>query len=1000
MKKTLSLLFLALIICLTSAAKTAITYYVSGSGSDSNNGTSTSTPWKTLDKVNSFTGFAAGDQILFNRGETFYGSLTIKASGSSGSPITFGAYGSGAKPIITGFKAITSWTNLGSNIWESSSSVSSLSYTNMVTVNSVNTPMGRYPNGTATLPYQNYANGTSITSSSLSGSTNWTGAELALYVSTYHIGRNKITAQSGGTLTYTYSASDGAIQNAPGWFYPRFFVQNDPRTLDSLNEWYYNPSTKKLRIYNTSTPSNVSISTIDNLININGISHITLDNLSISGANSFGIYIINSPNITVQNCDVNFTGSDGIFGPFGGSSSNLLVQNCTFNNSNNTGLDLSGDFGNAIIQNNTITNSGMIQGMGNPSSSNGSGSSGGIYALGAGSLVSGNSIINVGYIGVRFSGSNFTVQNNFIQNFCKVLVDGGGIYAPNVSGGTLSAVKILNNIIMNSPADNGIYLDEKMNNVLLSGNSIAYCNWAIYLHDNWSITVSNNTTYANGTRDGAGFYIDNFDGNVATSNISVKNNILVAQTAKQNTGYYGLINGIFPSSLTADSNYYARPFSEGSTIFTHLASVYAYYTLAQWKTLSSLDAHSKTSPVTTTDTSNISFVYNPTSISEKISLNGTYMDMKGKSYSGSITLAANSSAVLVRTGAATNGTPVANAGVDQTITLPTSSVTLSGSGSEANGTISSYSWAKVSGPSSGTITSASSASTTVTDLTQGTYLFQLKVTDNSGNSDEDTVQITVNASSGNLLPALNVANLVNGIDYKYYESTSFTSIPVFYTLAPVNTSSTTNFNISLANVSTAFAFNFTGYIKVPTDGQYTFYTNSDDGSNFYVDGNLVVNNDGLHGALEVSGTIGLKAGIHYISAGYFQEYGSEVFTVSYAGPGIAKIAIPSSALYHVSYSGTSFSDNNSIISDLDKTTTKAYPNPFVNIVNVNIAGSAGAYKLALVNVAGQIISIKSATKPDGNYLETINTSALQRGIYFLKIILADNTTTTIKLEKE
>ena len=80
---------------------------------------------------------------------------------------------------------------------------------------------------------------------------------------------------------------------------------------------------------------------------------------------------------------------------------------------------------------------------------------------------------------------------------------------------------------------------------------------------------------------------------------------------------------------------------------------------------------------------------------------------------------------------AANIPPTANAGIDQSITLPVSSVTLSGSGTDPDGTITAYSWTKISGPASGTITNAAIASTTVTSLVQGVYKFQLKVTDNS-----------------------------------------------------------------------------------------------------------------------------------------------------------------------------------------------------------------------------------------------------------------------------
>lgn len=86
-----------------------------------------------------------------------------------------------------------------------------------------------------------------------------------------------------------------------------------------------------------------------------------------------------------------------------------------------------------------------------------------------------------------------------------------------------------------------------------------------------------------------------------------------------------------------------------------------------------------------------------------------------------------------------------------TITLPTSSVTLSGSGSsDPDGTISSYAWSKISGPGSGTITNPTSVSTTVTGLTAGTYVYQLLVTDNGGATNSATVTVTVNATGGKI----------------------------------------------------------------------------------------------------------------------------------------------------------------------------------------------------------------------------------------------------------
>src|ERR1700690_3766 len=101
------ILFTLISVLLTGYSTSAKNYYVSNSGNDSNDGLSISTPWQSLSKVSSFTGLTAGDSVLFNCGDIFYGTLIINNSGSSANPITIGAYGTGANPVITGFTTIT-----------------------------------------------------------------------------------------------------------------------------------------------------------------------------------------------------------------------------------------------------------------------------------------------------------------------------------------------------------------------------------------------------------------------------------------------------------------------------------------------------------------------------------------------------------------------------------------------------------------------------------------------------------------------------------------------------------------------------------------------------------------------------------------------------------------------------------------------------------------------------------------------------------------------------
>lgn len=78
-------------------------YYVdSVDGNDSNSGTSSSAPWKSLEKVN-VTTFQPGDKILFKAGDAWHGQLYPKGSGKEGAPIVIDQYGdSDSLPSING----------------------------------------------------------------------------------------------------------------------------------------------------------------------------------------------------------------------------------------------------------------------------------------------------------------------------------------------------------------------------------------------------------------------------------------------------------------------------------------------------------------------------------------------------------------------------------------------------------------------------------------------------------------------------------------------------------------------------------------------------------------------------------------------------------------------------------------------------------------------------------------------------------------------------------
>jgi hypothetical protein len=93
---------LFLVISLATISWAATSFYVdSAAGNDSNDGTSSTRPWQTLANINSRR-FEPGDKILFRSGQKWTGAIEPHGSGSTQNPITLGAYGEGAKPVIQG----------------------------------------------------------------------------------------------------------------------------------------------------------------------------------------------------------------------------------------------------------------------------------------------------------------------------------------------------------------------------------------------------------------------------------------------------------------------------------------------------------------------------------------------------------------------------------------------------------------------------------------------------------------------------------------------------------------------------------------------------------------------------------------------------------------------------------------------------------------------------------------------------------------------------------
>ncbi len=139
--------FQHLLICLfLPACGLATDYYISNSGNDNNNGTTPATAWQTINKLNgSFSIIQPGDNIFFKRGEKFVGTIRVTISGRQGQPISFGAYGNGSDPVISGFTNIKGWVKKEKNTWQAAAPFLQ-SNLNMVAMDDVPQQIGRYPN--------------------------------------------------------------------------------------------------------------------------------------------------------------------------------------------------------------------------------------------------------------------------------------------------------------------------------------------------------------------------------------------------------------------------------------------------------------------------------------------------------------------------------------------------------------------------------------------------------------------------------------------------------------------------------------------------------------------------------------------------------------------------------------------------------------------------------------------------------------------------------------
>ncbi len=141
---------------------------------------------------------------------------------------------------------------------------------------------------------------------------------------------------------------------------------------------------------------------------------------------------------------------------------------------------------------------------------------------------------------------------------------------------------------------------------------------------------------------------------------------------------------------------------------------------------------------------------------------------------------------------------------------------------------------------------------------------------------------------------------VPGLEYEYYEGDFAGALPDLDGLEPSRRGVAADFTRLPRHRDDRFAFRFRGFVAVPRAGSFTFWTVSDDGSKLWIDGRLVVDNDGDHAPQDAAGTLFLEAGRHAITVSMYENEGGEGLRVYWRGAGAERSELPADALSHSS----------------------------------------------------------------------------------------------------
>ena len=551
------------------------TYYVATEGNNSYDGLAptydgTHGPWQTVAKVNGRT-FAAGDTVLFKRGEVWREQLTISSSGTAGAPITFGAYGTGANPQFNGADLVTGWTQYSGDIWKATVNTNITSIP-QVFLDGARETLAR-SSGWSTIDAAS-TNGTYLYDTSLTQADDyWVGATAVIRYCNWQITAQMITDSSSSAHTITWNIPTDPVPTTDYGYY----LENQLNLIDTAGEWYFDPASHTLYLQMASgqNPNShtVEASVRDHGFLADDVTYVAATGLDVKNTTSAGISFVAASYSDILNNNVSYSFDGGIYVD---SSFMQIAGNTVTQIDNGEGIGIHNGYLVDIL-NNTIAD------IASDATSPRYGTGIRLFPWSSHITISGNTISSISGHGIMFQYGPVLVSHNTISHCAMIVDDEGAIYMGGDETGTVVEYNRIFDCTGNLDGTPstwhqavGIYLDETgSSGATIQNNIISGCSYGIDLHKSYNTSVLNNTLYNNTY---TAINLEETSENQMYG-ITVKNNICYAVGTSE-LALVILRNSASTNSIgTFDNNLYYNPNKTNPIKYRT-----SFYTLTQWRT--------------------------------------------------------------------------------------------------------------------------------------------------------------------------------------------------------------------------------------------------------------------------------------------------------------------------------------------------------------------------------------------------------------------------------